>query len=146
MTIKRNVSIAEVQMEILDALRNMVVHTMLGTLDATVQKRIFVAPCECYIKAVYLISETADAKDDSNNFLINIVNVTDAEDLISADVGWNAAGTALETDTPYALIPDQNNKLDALDVLEIDIVETGTVSLVECSVIVVYSFVDVDEA
>ena len=145
-TYQRGESIAQIAQCLADAVgRNLTCHTLLGTLDADEEKRIFVAPCKCYIKAVYLISESSDAKDDSHHFDLNIVNVTDAEDLIATDVAWDAAGTALTADTPYALIPDQNNQLDALDVLELEIRETGTVSLTECSVIVVYSFDEDDE-
>ena len=119
------------------AVLEQVVHTLLGTLDATDQKRIFVAHEECYVKDVALISETALAVAATNFRSFQVKDVTNTKDLMAAAVDTDTGGVAIVADTPYYLTPDQNNKLAKGDVLELDMVKNGTAaSLVECSVAV----------
>lgn len=148
-TYKRGESISQIAQCMADAVaRNLIAHIMVGaTGTSSDQKRIFVAPAKCYIKKVYLISETADAVGATNYWDMKVVNVTDSEDLSSAVVTTNTGGDAISADTPYEIPVDQNNQLDALDVLELNLVAGGTpVDLQECSVLVIYSFDEDDEA
>jgi hypothetical protein len=130
--------------------RTLIIHVLLGQLDATDQKRVFVAPAapgKYYIRAAYLTTETALAINGTNYRSFQLTNVTDTEDLLAAAVTTFTGGTAITADTPYAITPDQNNALDAGDVLEL--VQTKTASptaLEECSLTLVVSFDEADEA
>lgn len=148
-TYKRGESISQLAQCLADSVaRNLIAQTMIGASgQSSDQKRIFVAPAKCYIRKIYFITETADEVGATNYWDIKIVNVTDSEDLSSAVVSTNTGGTAIVADTPLEITVDQNNQLDALDVLELDLVAGGTpIDLQECSVVVVYSFDEDDEA
>ena len=148
-TYQRGESISQIVQCLADVIgRNQVAHTMIGASgQSSDQKRIFVAPAKCYIKKVLLITETADEVGATNYWDIKVVNVTDSEDLSSAVVSTNTGGTAIVADTPLEITVDQNNQLDEGDVLELDLGAGGTpLDLQECSVMVVYSFDEDDEA
>lgn len=127
--------------------KNKAVHTLLGQIDATDQKRIFVAPCKCYVKDVWLITETGAALHGTAYHSFQVKNVTQTLDLMAAAVSYLTGGTAITADTPYKLTPDQNNLLAAEDVIELDITKVSTpTALEECSVILVVSFDEGDAA
>jgi hypothetical protein len=141
-------SISQVQKFLGETLaRTQIVHVLLGQLDATDQKRVFVAPAKCYIRAAWLTTETALAIDGTDYRSFQLNNVTDSEDLLAAAVTTYTGGTAISADTPYAITPDQNNQLDALDVIEL--VQTKAASataLEECSLTLLVSYDEDDEA
>lgn len=147
-TYAKSDSISQIQKCLTESVaRCLVVHIPIGSLSASDQKRVFVAPCKCYLRDAWLVTETADPVDGTNYWAFNLVNVTDTEDLISADVTNFTGGTAIDADTPYALTPDQNNQLDAGDVIELDVViAASATTLAEVSVELVISFDDGDEA
>ena len=145
---KRGESESQITQSLADTIgRNLVVHVLLGQLDATDQKRVFVAPCECIVKDADLTSETALAIDGTNYRSFQLNNVTQSNDLLASAKTTFTGGTAITADTPYSLKPDQNNKLAAGDVIEL--VQTKTASptaLEECSVTLQISFDADDEA
>jgi len=146
-TYKRGDSVAQIAQCVGDAIgRNLVAHTLLGQIDASDQKRIFVAPAKCYVKDVWLITETGAALHGTAYHSFQVKNVTDAEDLMAAAVSYLTGGTAITADTPYKLTPDQNNLLQEGDVLELDVTKVSTpTALEECAGSVVYSC-DEDDA
>lgn len=147
-TYTRGESLAQIGQCMADVVgRNILVHTLMGQLDATDEKRVFIAPRKCYVRAAWLVTETALAIDGTNYRSFQLTNVTDSEDLIATALTTFTGGTAITADTIYALTPDQNNQLDAGDVLEL--VQTKTASptaLEECSVMLAISFDEDDEA
>lgn len=148
-----NESISQLMKVLTDTIaRSLVVHTLIGTLSTTDQKRIFVCPpsptSKVYIRAVYFITETGDAVDASDYWEFQVVNVTQSDDELGSEVTGNeyGVGSAIVADTPYELLIDQNNVLVAGDVLELSAVGEGSAtSQAECSVIVVYSYDDSDD-
>jgi ABC-type transport system involved in cytochrome c biogenesis ATPase subunit len=147
-TYTKKESVSQIQKCVAESVaRNQLVHVLLGQLDATDQKRVFVAPCTCIVRDAWLTTETALAIDGTNYRSFQLTNVTDSEDLLASAKTTFTGGTAITADTPYDLTPDQNNKLQKGDVLEL--VQTKTASptaLEECSVTLAISYDDDDEA
>lgn len=146
MTIKRSESISQAQMGIEEALRNIVVHTLLGALDANDQKRIFVAPCICYVKKIYLVTETTLAAHQSAYRHFRPVNVSTPCYLYDETPAPRSTYyTGIVGDTPWEIPVNENNLLAKGDVIELYMDKTGSPSaLAECSVIVVASHVEQD--
>jgi len=95
--------------------------------DATDQRYLFVAPYDCRIDQVYLVSDTAVAANDTNYYSFQVQNLTQSEALLSsAQTTQATGGTAITADTPYAVAPDQNHVISDGDVLELQVTETGT--------------------
>lgn len=147
-TYKKSESIAQIQKCLAEAVaRSIPVHTLIGTLSATDQKRVFVAPSKCYVRGAVLVTETADPVDGTDYWSFKLVNVTQTKDLNSAAKTNFTGGTAITGDTPYALTPDQNNELARDDVIEFQATKAGSATaLNECSVILFVSFDEGDEA
>lgn len=80
------------------------------------------------VTGVYLVSDTATTgSDGSNNWTIQVANLTAANNLCSSAKTTN--GAEIAADTRYSLGVDQNNAkadLDGGDVLELQITKTGT--------------------
>ena len=94
--------------------------------DATDQRYLFVAPYDCRIDQVYLVSDTAVAANDTNYYSFQVQNLTQSEALLSsAQTTQATGGTAITADTPYAVTPDQNQVISDGDVLELQVTETG---------------------
>ena len=130
--------------KIMSSLYN-ITHTVIGTINDTDQKRIFVTPppsvfpigAQIVIDEVALVTETPDAIDGTDYWSFNVLNVTDTADLLDDDVTNFTGGTAISADIPYRITPDQNNTLGANKVLELDITKTASAAnLLECSVVV----------
>lgn len=145
---KRGESASQIIKALTDSIgRNVPVHTLIGEIDASDQKRIFVAPCECIVRDVWLVTESGAAIDATNYHSFQVKNVTKTKDLMAAAVSYFTGGTAITADTPYKLTPDQNNKLAEGDVIELDVTKAASpTALAECSVIVFVSFDADDEA
>ena len=94
--------------------------------DATDQRYLFVAPHDCNIGQVCLVSDTAVAANDTNYYSFQVQNLTQSEALLSsAQTTQATGGTAITADTPYAVTPDQNQVISDGDVLELQVTETG---------------------
>lgn len=94
--------------------------------DATDQRYLFVAPYDCNIDQVCLVSDTAVAANDTNYYSFQVQNLTQSEALLSsAQTTQATGGTAITADTPYAVTPDQNQVISDGDVLELQVTETG---------------------
>lgn len=95
--------------------------------DGTDQRYLFVAPYDCNIDQVYLVSDTAVAANDTNYYAFQVQNLTQSEALLSSAKTTQATGgTAIAADTPYAVAPDQNQVISDGDVIELQVTETGT--------------------
>ena len=149
-TYKLHDAVAQV-VEVMEAMigRNQICHTMLGSLDTSDQKRIFVAPCKCIVKKIYLITETTLAANTSDYRHFRPVNVSVPGylfDEVPAPRSTYYAGHGIVADTPWEIWVNENTSLAALDVIELYMDTTGSpAALEECSVLVVYSFCEEDE-
>ncbi len=95
--------------------------------DGTDQRYLFVAPYDCRVDQVYLVSDTGVAANDTNYYSFQVQNLTESEALLSsAQTTQATGGTAITADEPYALTPDQNQVISDGDVLELQITETVT--------------------
>ncbi len=94
--------------------------------DGTIQRYVFVAPYDCNIDQVQIVSDTAVAASDTNYYAFQIQNLTQAGALLaSAKTTQATGGTAITADAAYTLDPDQNTVIDDGDVIELQITETG---------------------
>ena len=110
--------------------------------NATDQRYVFVAPYDCKIDQVSVVSDTAVAVSDTNYYSFQVQNLTQAESLhASAKTTQATGGTAITADAVYELGPDQNTVIDDGDVIELQITETGTATdLTSAEVLVVVEY------
>ena len=95
--------------------------------NATDQRYIFVAPYDCKLDQVSVVSDTAVSASDTNYYSFQVQNLTQAESLLASAVTTKATGgTAITADVVYELGPDQNAVIDDGDVIELQVTETGT--------------------
>jgi hypothetical protein len=113
----------------------------ISGFNASVNKFVFIAPSACTIQEVMIVSDTATSgSDGSNKFDFQVSNRTQTEDLLSVLATTNSAELAI--DVAKSVTPDQNATIDQGDVLEFQIVKTGTptdLSSAEVMVQVIYS-------
>ena len=94
---------------------------------ATTDRFLFVAPYDCQITSVNLVSDTAVPASDTNYYSFQVQNLTQAEALLSAaQTTKSTGGTAITGDAVYGLVPDQNSIVSDGDVIELQVSETGT--------------------
>ncbi len=107
------------------ALKKTSVLSLVGW-DGSDQRYVFVAPYDCQIDQVQIVSDTAVAASDTNYYAFQVQNLTQAEALLaSGQTTQSTGGTAITADTAYTLDPDQNQVIDDGDVIELQITETG---------------------
>ena len=95
--------------------------------NATDQRYLFVAPYDCKIDQISLVSDTAVAANDTNYYSFQVQNLTAAAALLSsAQTTQITGGAAITADTPYSVSPDQNATISNGDVLELQITDAGT--------------------
>lgn len=96
-----------------------------GGISATIDLQLGVPKqTSWYVHRVRIISDTATSgSDGSNKYGFNIRNVTQAADLLAADVETDA--TEITADTPYDIDADQNQTVAVDDVLELEVTKTG---------------------
>ncbi|NQW16761.1 MAG: hypothetical protein HQ478_04670 [Chloroflexi bacterium] len=95
--------------------------------STTTNRYLFVAPYDCNIQAVSIVSDTAVAASDTNYYSHQIQNLTQAEALLSAAQTTKiTGGAAIAVDAPYAITPDQNSIVSNGDVIELQVTATGT--------------------
>lgn len=85
------------------------------------------------IKRIILVSTTSSSSSSGNEWQFGLQNKTDAVALFSGTVGTftslgGVGGGEITADTIYELTPDQNQSLDAGDVLELTMTAVGTVT------------------
>jgi hypothetical protein len=98
----------------------------LAGWDGSDQRYVFVAPYDCSIDQVQIVSDTAVAASDTNYYAFQVQNLTRAEALLSsAKSTESTGGTAITADALYTLDPDQNIVVNDGDVIELQITETG---------------------
>ncbi len=108
------------------ALKKTSVLTLAGW-SATDQRYLFVAPYDCTIDQVWLVSDTAITAHDTNYYTFQVQNLTAAAALLSsAQTTKVTGGTAITADTPYAVSPDQNATISDGDVLELQVTGAGS--------------------
>lgn len=110
--------------------------------DGTIQRYVFVAPYDCNIDQVQIVSDTAVAASDTNYYAFQIQNLTQAGALLaSAKTTQATGGTAITADAAYTLDPDQNTVIDDGDVIELQITETGVATdLTSAEILVVVEY------
>ena len=110
--------------------------------DGSDQWYVFVAPYDCNIDQVQVVSDTAVAASDTNYYALQVQNLTQSEVLLSAaKTTESTGGTAITADIPYALDPDQNTVADDGDVIELQITETGVATdLTSAEILVVIEY------
>lgn len=114
----------------------------LAGWDGSDQRYVFVAPYDCNIDQVQVVSDTAVAASDTNYYALQVQNLTQAEALLSAaKTTESTGGIAVTADIPYALNPDQNTVVYDGDVIELQITETGVATdLTNAEILVVVEY------
>jgi hypothetical protein len=110
--------------------------------DGSDQRYVFVAPYDCSIDQVQIVSDTAVAASDTNYYALQVQNLTQSEALLaSAKTTQSTGGTAITADVAYTLDPDQNTVVDDGDVVELQITETGVATdLTSAEILVVVEY------
>ncbi len=114
----------------------------LAGWSGTTQRYVFVAPYDCNIDQVSVVSDIAVAASDTNYYSFQVQNLTQAESLLaSAKTTKTTGGTAITTDAVYELGPDQNTVIDDGDVIELQVTETGVATdLTSAEILVVVEY------
>jgi len=100
--------------------------TKVAGWDATKQRFVFVAPYDCKVDQVSVVSDTGVTASDTNYYSFQVQNLTANLALLSATKTTQATGgTAITADSPYKLNPNQNQVINAGAVLELQVTETG---------------------
>lgn len=77
------------------------------------------------VEKLILVSDTTTSgSDGSNHWSFQVANLAQAVDLFATAPDTN--GSEVTADTAYVLTPDQNEAVAANDVLELQVVKTGT--------------------
>ncbi len=103
---------------------------------------VFVAPYDCKIDEVSLVSDTTVAANDTNYYSFQVQNVTRSQALLSAAKTTRVTGgQAITLNVPYKLSPNQNTVINAGDVLQLQVTETGTATdLVAAEVVAIVEY------
>ena len=99
---------------------------LLGGISESVNKFVFIAPTRCVITSIKLVSDTSTASSaaGSKEYTFQVANLTQTLDLLSATK--KTSGTEITGDAAYDLRVNQNLTLAQDDVLELQIVKTGS--------------------
>ena len=137
-----NKSITDPVAEIAErALKKTSILTLKGW-NATDQRYLFVAPYDCNIDQVSLLSDTAVQAHDDNYYTFQVRNKTQSEGLLSTPVRTRTSDAgALKGDEVFDLSPDQNQVINDGDVLELEVTKTGAPpDLTEAEIIAVVEY------
>jgi hypothetical protein len=112
----------------------------IGGIAATDNKFLFVAPYGVTIQQISIVCDTTTSgSGGSAYYTFQVVNLTVTEDLISAVQSTD--GAEITGDLVYDLDPDQNLTLVANEVLELQMVKTGSpTSLSSAEIIAVVEY------
>ena len=122
-----NKSIADPTAEIAERALKKTSIVNLDSLSGPEQRYLFVAPYDCRIDEVSLLSDTAVQANDSNYYSIQVRNLTRSESLLSSPRRTRTSEVgAIDEDEVLDLSPDQNQVVNDGDVLELQVSRTGT--------------------
>lgn len=111
--------------------------------DGSLDRYVFVAPYDCKIDQVSIVSDIGVAASDTNYYSFQVQNLTQSESLLASQkTTQSTGGTAVTADAPYELNPDQNQVVSDGDLIELQITETGVatdLSAAEVLVVVEYT-------
>jgi hypothetical protein len=94
--------------------------------DGSLDRYVFVAPYDCKIDQVSIVSDIGVTASDTNYYSFQVQNLTQSESLLASQkTTQSTGGTAITADSPYELNPDQNQVVSDGDLLELQVVETG---------------------
>lgn len=97
----------------------------LGAVAATGDSFIFTTNRPVYIERIDIVSSTGIATSDVNYWEVQVNNITQTLDLLSAVKSTKTTGgTAVTANTVWSLTPDQNQTLASGDVLVLEFVKT----------------------
>lgn len=100
--------------------------TQINGWDKSEQRYLFVAPYDCMIDQVSLLSDTAVQAHDDNYYAFQVRNMTQSEALISVPVRTRTLDAgAIKGDTVFDLSPDRNRVISDGDVLELQVTKVG---------------------
>ncbi len=101
--------------------------TQIDGWSGSDQRYLFVAPYDCRIDQVSLLSDTAVQTSDSNYYAFQVRNLTQSEALISIPLRTRPSDAgAIKGDLVFDLSPDQNQVINDGDVLELQITKAGS--------------------
>ena len=90
------------------------------------QRYLFVAPYDCRIDQVSLLSDTAVQTHDDNYYILQVRNLTQSEALLSTPQRTRPSDAgAIKADEVFDLSPDQNQVIHDGDVLELEVTKVG---------------------
>ena len=91
------------------------------------QRYLFVAPYDCRIDQVSILSDTAVQQHDNNYYSFQVRNKTRSEALLSIPLRTRPSDAgAIKGDEVVDLSPDQNQVISDGDVLELEVTKAGT--------------------
>lgn len=100
--------------------------TLVSGWSGTDQRYLFVAPYDCMIDQVSLLSDTAVQAHDDNYYVFQVRNMTQSEALLSIPVRTRTSGAgAIRGDEVFDLSPNQNQVISDGDVLELQVTKVG---------------------
>lgn len=107
-----------------------------GISLSTTRRWFWVAPRDVTIERIVIVADVSTTSSSGNEWQVEIDNLTQAADLLSATVGTHSTdggigGGELVGDAAAAFVPDQNQAIDADDVVEIGLVAVGTVTTLD---------------
>lgn len=110
--------------------------------DNSDQLYLFVAPYDCRIDQVSLLSNTAVQTSDTNYYAFQVRNLTQSEALLATPVRTRTSDAgAIKSDEVFDLSPDQNQVINDGDVLELQVIITGSpADLSEAEIIAVVEY------
>ena len=116
--------------------------TLIDGWDSSDQRYLFVAPYDCMIDQVSLLSDTAVQAHDDNYYAFQVRNMTQSEALISVPVRTRSSDAgAIKGDTVFDLSPDQNRVISDGDVLELQVTKVGApADLMDAEIIAVVEY------
>ena len=116
--------------------------TLIDGWNASDQRYLFVAPYDCRIDQVSLLSDTAVQAHDDNYYSFQVRNKTQSEALLSTPVRTRTSDAgAIKGDVVFDLSPDQNQVISDGDVLELEVTKVGAPpDLMEAEIIAVVEY------
>lgn len=97
----------------------------LGTINSNYESYLLVGGQAATIVSVKLVSFSATVSDATNRWTIQLINVTQAQNLLSVAYDTNTNGDFAK-DVPVTLSPDQFQTLAADDVLQLQVTKNGS--------------------
>ena len=91
------------------------------------QRYLFVAPYDCMIDQVSLVSDTAVQAHDDNYYTFQVRNMTQSKTLRSVPLRTRPSDAgAIMADEVFDLSPDRNRVINDGDVLELQVAKAGS--------------------